>query len=122
MIIDPESPRSEGYDAEGEPVQLGDIDGLGYYVGWIDEDGLAWESRCEREITLSSGAFRDDWMRWNRCGGLVGNEPSPIPYIRDYCSPDSEDEALRECEETISPDCPVNKMTSERAAYYATLN
>jgi hypothetical protein len=98
---DPDSPRRHGRDAHGVPRELGDIDSDGYLVGWIAPDGGCWQSRREHEIAIASGRYLDAWQRWNHCGGALGVEPDAARFVARYCSPDSEDEALRECTETV---------------------
>jgi hypothetical protein len=43
-----EPQRRAGLDTHGQPVRLGERDGDGYLVGYIDEQGLAWESLTEK--------------------------------------------------------------------------
>jgi hypothetical protein len=44
--------RTAGRDGSGEPVRLGERDAGRHVVGYIDPDGLAWESRIERIVTV----------------------------------------------------------------------
>lgn len=44
--------RTVGVDSHRWPVRLGELDSQGYLVGYIDEDGLAWESLRERIIAV----------------------------------------------------------------------
>jgi hypothetical protein len=48
-----------GHDVNNEPVRIGDIDSMGFKVGYIDEEGLAWQSRLERDCALGSSALHD---------------------------------------------------------------
>jgi hypothetical protein len=98
---DPDSPRRHGRDAHGVPRELGDIDSDGYLVGWIAPDGTCWQSHREYEITIAARRYLDAWQRWNRTGGALGTEPDPARFAARHCSPDTEDEALRECAEAI---------------------
>jgi hypothetical protein len=98
---DADSPRGRGRDAHGVWRELGDIDSDGYPVGWIAPDGSCWQARREPEIAIASGRYLDAWLRWNRTGGALGAEPDPAWFVARYCSPDCEDEALRECAEAI---------------------
>jgi hypothetical protein len=41
-----------GTDGEGNVVTIGDTDSMGYKVGYIDDTGLAWESRLERDSAV----------------------------------------------------------------------
>lgn len=99
--IDPGSPRQRGRDSGGHPRELGDRDSDGYLVGWVESDGLCWESRRECEVARASGSYADAWSRWNRTGGVLGVEPDPAEFVARWCSPDTEDEALAECHEAI---------------------
>jgi hypothetical protein len=99
--LDPDSPRRRGRDAHGVPRDLGDIDTDGYLVGWIAPGGSCWQSPREHEIAISAGRYLDAWLRWNRAGGALGVEPDPARFVARHCSPDCEDEALRECAEAI---------------------
>jgi hypothetical protein len=40
-------------------------------------------------------------LPWNRAGGALGVEPDPERFVARSCSPDSEDEALRECADAV---------------------
>jgi hypothetical protein len=44
--------RTVGLDGSGEPVRLGERDAGGHVVGYIDPDGLAWESLIERIVAV----------------------------------------------------------------------
>ncbi len=101
-VIDPDSPRQHGYDC-GREVELGDVDSDGYLIGWIEPDGSCWESRRECEIARAISRYHDAFWRWNRTGGVLGAEPEPDPieFVARYCSPDTEDDALRECEQVV---------------------
>ena len=45
--------RTADVDGSGEPVRLGERDSGGHIVGYIDEQGLAWESLRERILAVS---------------------------------------------------------------------
>jgi hypothetical protein len=47
--------RSAGIDSGGQPVRLGERDSSGHLVGYIDEQGLAWESLTERIVAQLGG-------------------------------------------------------------------
>jgi len=44
--------RTAGVDSHGQPVRLGERDSAGHLVGYIDQDGLAWESLGERIVAV----------------------------------------------------------------------
>jgi hypothetical protein len=51
--------RIAGIDGLGRPVRLGEFDSQGYLVGYIDEDGLAWESLRERIVAICGNRLAD---------------------------------------------------------------
>lgn len=44
--------RAAGIDSHGQPVRLGERDSSGHLVGYVDEQGLAWESLGERIVAV----------------------------------------------------------------------
>jgi hypothetical protein len=44
--------RTAGVDSSGQPVRLGERDSSGHLVGYIDDNGLAWESLPERIVAV----------------------------------------------------------------------
>lgn len=44
-----------GHDSHGNLVTLGGVDTDGQPVGYIDAEGLAWESRAERDAAVGAG-------------------------------------------------------------------
>ena len=44
--------RTAGVDSSGEPARLGERDSSGHLVGYIDADGLAWQSLTERIVAV----------------------------------------------------------------------
>jgi len=44
--------RTAGIDGRGQPVRLGERDATGHLVGYIDEQGLAWQSLGERLVAI----------------------------------------------------------------------
>ena len=44
--------RTAGIDSGGEPARLGERDSSGHLVGYIDADGLAWQSLTERIVAV----------------------------------------------------------------------
>ena len=49
--------KTLGTDGEGRTVAIGSTDRHGYRVGFIDRDGLAWQSRAERDGAVASGRY-----------------------------------------------------------------
>lgn len=47
--------RAAGIDSHRQPVRLGERDTDGRIVGYIDEDGVAWESLAERIVAQRAG-------------------------------------------------------------------
>ena len=47
--------RVAGIDSHRQPVRLGERDSDGHVVGYIDEDGIAWESLAERIVARRGG-------------------------------------------------------------------
>lgn len=54
--------RTEGQDADGMPVKVGEYDTSGFLVGYIDEGGLSWESREERDLAVGAGRIFDEFF------------------------------------------------------------
>lgn len=90
--IDPRSPRESGWDLYGNQVELGDTDSDGHFVGYIDDQGVSWESKCERDCAIVAGQFFDAWVQWNNCGGVLGVEPQPSDFMDD-CDEENRDMA-----------------------------
>ena len=53
--------RTEGHDSHMMPVKLGEKDTDGHVVGYIDEEGLSWESREERDAAVGAGRIADEF-------------------------------------------------------------
>lgn len=51
--------RTAGIDSHGQPVRLGEYDSTGHLVGYIDDDGLAWESLRERILAVCGHGLED---------------------------------------------------------------
>lgn len=115
-MIDPDSPRDRGRDSGGRPRELGDRDSDGYLVGWIEPGGSCWESRRECEVARAAGRYSDAWARWNRAGGALGREPDPAEFVKRWCSPDTEAEALVECREAVELVCLGAAVRARRAS------
>jgi hypothetical protein len=47
--------RTAGIDSHRQAVRLGERDTDGHIVGYIDEDGLAWQSLAERIVAEQAG-------------------------------------------------------------------
>lgn len=48
-----------GHDSNGHPVKIGERDSDGHPVGYIDAEGLAWESKAERDEAVGAGRLLD---------------------------------------------------------------
>lgn len=109
-MIDPRSPLKEGKDSHGNPVRLGEIDTGGYFVGYIDEDGLCWESVRERDCAIASGRFYDACIDWDR-NGQQGPPPSKYAIAREHCiDPSSVMAAVRSMNRTLGSIDPMTKL------------
>ena len=51
--------RAAGLDLHGEPVRLGERDSDDYLVGYVDGNGLGWESLRERLVATAAGRLVD---------------------------------------------------------------
>ena len=51
--------RIAGVDGHRQPVRLGERDAESHIVGYIDDDGLAWESLAERIVAQRGGRLFD---------------------------------------------------------------
>lgn len=61
-------------------LKIGDIDDMGFHVGYIDDDGMAWESEQEALVAPAFGRWADAWNAWNLWG--EGEEPDPtVPAL-----------------------------------------
>lgn len=112
-IIDPDSPRKTGTDVDGKPRELGEIDSMGSFIGYIDEDGDCWESLHERDLALTAGRAHDAYIEWNRSGGVLGEEPNIREIAERVCqNPDHIEEAIRFAEQQNDPNDPLNIILS----------
>jgi hypothetical protein len=98
--LGPDSPRRRGRDTHGVPREPGDIDTDGYLVGWIAPDGSCWHRAASTRSRSPPGATRTPGSAGTEPGAL-GAEPDPARFVTRHCSPDCEDEALRECADAI---------------------
>jgi hypothetical protein len=51
--------RTAGVDGTSQPVRLGERDSTGHLVGYIDGQGLAWESLAERIVAIQGSRLAD---------------------------------------------------------------
>jgi hypothetical protein len=51
--------RTAGIDSTGQPVRLGERDSHGHIVGYIDPQGLAWESLAEQLVATRGSQLAD---------------------------------------------------------------
>jgi hypothetical protein len=54
-----ESRRTAGIDSHGQPGRLGGRDSGGYIVGYIDDQGLAWQSLAEQLVATRAGLLAE---------------------------------------------------------------
>jgi hypothetical protein len=85
--------RKTGHDSDGKPISIGDTDDDGRRVGFIDREGLAWESRAERAGAIASGRFTEAEQDHER--GDRRTRPLPILFALRY-GPLSPRRTLRE--------------------------
>jgi hypothetical protein len=112
MNIDPRSPCKSGHDSHGNPVKLGDRDTGGYFVGYIDTDGLAWENLRERDCAIASGRFYDACIEWDR-NGQKGMPPSKYAIARKHClDPASIPAAVKAMNYTLGSVDPLTKLVA----------
>lgn len=101
-FIDPDSPHIIGYDSHGEVVLLGAQDTDGLFIGYIDQNGLAWASRQERDVAVGAGRLHDAFLAWNKSGGVLGPEPDWEAILEAHnVLPQHQGEAFREFKEGL---------------------
>lgn len=83
--IDSESPCQIGHDTQGKSVRLGSTDSDGYFVGYIDEEGLAWRSCEERDKALTSSALHQAYLEWVKAGKPAGKAPIASHIAFEVC-------------------------------------
>jgi hypothetical protein len=108
--LDPDSPNEQGRRCIGcgQRHELGSYDCDGIFVGYIDEEGLSWESCRERDCSITAGRYHDAFWRWNRSGGALGSEPDVREIAERVCrEPDSIEEAIRDAERQFDPSDPL---------------
>jgi hypothetical protein len=67
-------------------VRIGDYDSDGYRVGYIDPDGLAWESWTDAETCICAARFWDSYSAWRQ---QKGPRPDPMEVAMTWCSPEN---------------------------------
>lgn len=72
----------EGHDSNGGQVFLGGLDSEGRRVGFIDSDGLAYESLEERDKIRSEAAVENALRQWQE-RAFQDPMPSPADIIRE---------------------------------------
>ena len=79
LLAEPQ--RAAGVDLSGEPVRLGERDSDGYLVGYIDDEGGAWESLRERLVATAAGRLVDALAlpEGDRRDGLIEAAISELP-------------------------------------------
>jgi hypothetical protein len=77
--------RTAGIDGRGQPVRLGERDAGGHLVGYIDEQGLAWESLGEQIVAVHGGRIAeavalpyDDPRRDRLIDGVLDDLPDEL--------------------------------------------
>lgn len=123
--LDPDSPRelsNRCIDCNARH-ELGTYDCAGIFVGYIDEEGLAWESCRERDCSITAGRYHDAFVLWNRTGGVLGTEPSARAIAEVICrEPDSIEEAVRDAERQFDSSDPFCAAGIAFRAKLASLN
>lgn len=62
-------------------LKVGDTDDMGFHVGYIDDEGVAWESEQEAAVSVAFGRWQDAWTQWDLWG--TGDEPDPtVPALK----------------------------------------
>jgi hypothetical protein len=77
--------RTAGVDASGQRVRLGERDSAGHIVGYIDQQGLAWESLRERIVAVQGSRLAealtlpyDDPRRDQLMNEVLGDVPDEL--------------------------------------------
>ena len=70
-----------GHDSAGAPVSIGTLDTDGVVVGYIDHDGLAWESYRQRCAVLTEGRLLDFSMSRHAWRRTLGTFPLRLPVL-----------------------------------------
>jgi hypothetical protein len=77
--------RIAGIDSHREPVRLGERDTDGHIVGYIDQQGLAWESLRERIVAVQGNRLAealslpyDDPRRDQLMDEVLGDVPDEL--------------------------------------------
>jgi hypothetical protein len=78
----PESSKVEGLDSHGNFVRVGDVDTDGFLVGYIDDEGLSWESRQDRDAAVGGGTIHDSSQRDRTNLDAILDEAGVLPENR----------------------------------------
>jgi hypothetical protein len=77
--------RTAGVDGSGQPVRLGERDSAGHIVGYIDEQGVSWESLAERIVAVQGNRLaealalpHDDPRRDQLMDQVLGDLPDEL--------------------------------------------
>lgn len=108
--------RWTGFDSSNKPVVLGGTDSDGKRVGFIDADGLCWESVRERDLLLTSARYNDALIERKRNPNAP---PAVVGYIARVTCLDKNNrgDAIKYALAMNDPNAPVNRAI---AAYVAT--
>ena len=77
--------RIHGRDGYGKAVSIGGTDTDGHPVGYIDSDGLSWESRRERDAAIAFGRFDEADIAFNQ--GRRRFKPVPLFFALRHSRP-----------------------------------
>ena len=114
-MIDPKSPLTHGLDVSGVPRKLGDLDDMGVLIGYIDHDGLCWESSEERDTAVVSARYSEAWFTWNESGGVLGDKPDSLLFALRFCNhAENIEAAMREAERDTDPSDPITSVRLAR--------
>jgi hypothetical protein len=104
------TPRREaGVDSQGEPVRLGERDSSGHLVGYIDHQGLAWESLIERTVAVHGQQLADAMALANDDPGLAQRidealAPTPDELLGDIVREAAGHLAIEQLRQPLSGD------------------
>jgi hypothetical protein len=75
---------SVGRDNSGNEVRIGDTDSSGYPVGFISEDGQAWQDITEHDEVRTVSALEEEMFLWQE-GRRAAGLPNPEEIARKTC-------------------------------------
>lgn len=102
--------------------ELGDEDCQGYPIGYIDPEGLGWQSLKERDVALASSEYEEAYCNWARCGGIIP-EPDAYAIANRVClDPDNIEEAVQDALDSVRVDNPIMMMRSRLIEQIARWN